>query len=138
MLGCRACSPEQYFQLSSANTAQIIGEFLLWLKLESKPYQEPPRCMAYMLQKPFEEELKRLQNQDIIAPLGVNETSEWCNSFVLVPKGNMKVRLCLDQGWLNQALIRPVHMGPTLNNILPKLNNVKYLSFIDAIQGITT
>ena len=70
-------------------------------------------------------------------PLGVDEASEWCNSFVLVPKANGKVRLCLDSAWLNQALIRPVHRDPTLNDILPKLNNVQYMSIIDA-NSITT
>ena len=59
------------------------------------------------------------------------KTSEWCSSFVLVPKANGKVRLCLDPPCLNQALIRPIHRGPTLNDILPKLNNAKYLSLID-------
>ena len=63
---------------------------------DSKPYQAPPRHVAYVLQKPFKEELERLQGMDIITPLGVDETSEWCNSFVLVPKANGKVRLCLD------------------------------------------
>ena len=72
---------------------------------------------------------------DIITPLGVDETSEWCNSFVLVPKANGKVRLCLDPAWLNEALIRPVHQGPTLNDILPKLNNVQYMSIMDASSG---
>ena len=61
--------------------------------------------------------------------------AEWCNSFVLVPKANGKVRLCLDPFRLNQALIRPIHRGPTLNDILPKLNNVKYMSIIDASSG---
>ena len=28
-----------------------------------------------------------------------------------------------------------VHRGPTVNNSLPKLNNAKYLSFIDASSG---
>ena len=42
------------------------------------------------------------------------------------------VRLCPDLAWLNQALIRPIHRGPTLNDILPKLNNVKFMSIIDA------
>ena len=32
-------------------------------------------------------------------------------------------------------LIRPVHRGPTLNDIFPKLNNVKYLSFVDVRSG---
>ena len=59
--------------------------------------------------EPFKEELKCLQEMDIIMPLGVDETSECCNSFVLVPKANGKVRLCLDPAWLNQVLFRPVH-----------------------------
>ena len=42
-----------------------------------------------------------------------------------------KVRLCLDPARLNEALIRLVHRGATLNDILQKLNNVKYLSLID-------
>ena len=62
------------------------GTFSLQVKLDSKPYQAPQRCVAYVLQKPFEEELKWLQEQDITTPLGVDETAEWCNSFVLVPK----------------------------------------------------
>ena len=35
-------------------------------------------------------------NNKTIASLGIDETSEWCNCFVLVPKANGKVRLCLD------------------------------------------
>ena len=65
--------------------------FSLQLKPDSKPYQVPPRCMAYALQKPFKEELKQLQELDIITPLGVDEMAEWCNSFVVVPKVNGKV-----------------------------------------------
>ena len=95
----------------------------------------PQRCMAYALQKPFEEELKRLQKQDVIAPVGVDETSEYFNSFVLVPKANGKVMLWLDPAWLNQALIRPIHRGPTLNDILPRLSNAKYLSLTDVSSG---
>ena len=53
-------------------------------------------------------------------PLGFDETAEWCN-FVLVPKANGKVRLCLDLVRLNQALIRPIHRGPMLNKYCPSL-----------------
>ena len=66
------------------------------LKPDSKPYQVPSRHVAYVLQKPIKEELEHLQEMDIITPLGVDETAEWCNSFVLVPKANGRVRLCLD------------------------------------------
>ena len=55
-----------------------------------------PRHAAYALQKLFKEEHQYLQELGIIAPLGVDEMAEWCNSFVLVPKANGKVWLCLD------------------------------------------
>ena len=95
----------------------------------------PPRCVAYALQKPFKDELDQLQRMHIITPLGVDKMAEWHNSFVLVPKANGKVRLCLDPAQLNQALKRPIHRGPTLNDITPKCNNVKYMSIIDASSG---
>ena len=72
---------------------------------------------------------------DIFTPLGMYQLTEWCNSFVLVPKANSKVRLCLDLLRLNKALIRTIHRGPTLNGILPKLNNLKYMSIIDVSLG---
>ena len=88
-----------------------------------------------MLQKPFKEELQCLQELDIITPLGVDEMAEQCDTFVLVPKANGKVWLCLNPVQLNQALIRPIHRGPMLNDILSKLNNVQYMSMIDASLG---
>ena len=104
--------------------------FSLQVKPDSKPYQVPLRCVAYALQKPFKEEIEWLQQQDIITPLGVDVTAEWCNNFVLVSKPNGKVSLCLDQ-----ALIRLVHRGSILNDILLKLNNAQYLSLIDTSSG---
>ena len=73
--------------------------------------------------KPLKEELEWLQQQDIITLLGIDETAEWCNSFVLMPKPNGKVSLCLYSARLNQALIRMVHGAGTLNDIFPKLYN---------------
>ena len=95
---------------------------------DSKPYQALLRCMAYAVQEVFKKELQRLKQQDIIRPLGIDETAEWYNRFVFVPKPIGKVRLCLDPAKLNQVLIRPVHRGTTLNDIFPKLNNIEYLS----------
>ena len=84
-----------------------------------------PGCVAYALQKSFKEELQHLQQQGIIAPLGIDKIAEWCNNFILVPKLSGKVRLCLD----------PVRLNQELNDIFPKLNNVKYLSLIDTSSG---
>ena len=82
--------------------------------------------------------LKRLQKQYIIAPLRDDETSEWCNSFVLVSKANGKLRLSLDLAYLNQALIRPIHRGLTLTDILLKLNSANYLFLQMQAKCITT
>ena len=49
------------------------GTFSLQLKPNSRPYQVPLRCSAYVLQKPFKEELEGLQEMDIIAPLRVDK-----------------------------------------------------------------
>ena len=111
------------------------GTFYLQLKPDSKPYQVQLRHVVYLLQKLFKEELDQLQKMDIITPLRVNETAGWCNSFVPVLKANGKARLCSDPVRLHQALIRPVHRGPTLNDILLKLNNVQYMSIIDVSSG---
>ena len=111
------------------------GTFSLQFKPNSKPYQVPPRHVAYGLQQPFKEELKHLQEMDIISPLGVDKMVQWCISFVLAPKADGKVRLCLDPAWLNQTLIRPIHRGLTLNDILSRLKNVKYISISDVGLG---
>ena len=57
------------------------GTFSLQLKPDRKPYQAPPRCVAYVLQKPLQEELERLQQLDIITPLGIDKISEWCKQL---------------------------------------------------------
>ena len=40
----------------------LEGTFSLQPKPDSKPYQVPLRCVAYVLEKPFKEELEWLQN----------------------------------------------------------------------------
>ena len=113
----------------------LCWNILLQVKPDSKPYHAPLRLVAYVLQKPFKQELEWFQQQDIIRPLGMDETVEWCYSFVLVPKLNGKVRLCLDPTTLKQVLLLPVHRGPTHNDIFPKSNTVKHLSHIVASFG---
>ena len=46
--------------------------------------------MEYALQEPFEDDLYILQKQQIVMPPGVNETSEWCKTLVLVDQAKTK------------------------------------------------
>ena len=112
------------------------GTFSFKDKQDSKLDHVPPRHVTYALQKQFKEELKWLQQQDIITDVEMDETAEWCNGFILVPKTNRQVRLCLDPARLNQTLIQPFHRCPTANDIFPKLTNTKYLTIIEESSGV--
>ena len=65
----------------------------------------------------------------------MDDTFQWCNSFMLVPKENGKVRLYLDPARLNKAQIRPLHRGPLINDILLRLEGMKYLTLRHASSG---
>ena len=71
----------------------------------------------------------------VIVPIDIEQASELCNSFILVQKANGMVRICLDPAQLNRVLIRTIHRCPTLNNILPRLVSVQYLTLIDVSSG---
>ena len=89
--------------------------------------------MAYTLAEPFLNELEYLQQ--IIVSLWLDETSGWCNSFVLVPKPNACVHLFLDPARLNLAFIRLVYMDQTIKDIFPRLTNKCYITLIDTSSG---
>ena len=78
-----------YDEFSEAFFGNLV--FSLLIKDCSCLYQGPLRRGVHMLQKPLKEELNRL----IILPLAVDVTMEWCNHFILVPKDNGKVQMCL-------------------------------------------
>ena len=59
----------------------VQSTFSLQVKQGSKPYQVPPRHIAYVLQEPFKMDLDNLQEEQIVISLGVSETAELCNSF---------------------------------------------------------
>ena len=60
--------------------------FKLQLREGSHPYINLPIRVAYAPQDPLCEELDRLQKQQIIVLLDVDETSEWCKNFCAGPK----------------------------------------------------
>ena len=49
------------------------GTFYLQVRADAKPYQTPTRSLAYALKGTFKTEMKRLQEQEILAPLGVDK-----------------------------------------------------------------
>ena len=85
------------------------------------PHVAPPRKNAISLHEPLDKELDYLLKQGILVKLKESEASEWVNSYVCVKKPNGSIRVCIDPRPLNKAIIRPVHISKTLDEILPEL-----------------
>ena len=63
----------------------------------------------------------------------VNEPTYWISSMVVVKKPqSYKLRICIDQRDLNQALQRPRYPQATIENILPQSSKSKVFSVLDA------
>ena len=111
------------------------GTFNLQVKDGNWLYQAAPRRVAYALLRTPERGARKITYVANNNALGMDETSKWCNSFVLVPKVNGKVRLCLNLSRFSKAQIRPVHRGPTLNDIVLKLTGIICLTLINTSSG---
>ena len=129
------CGMHSEYSSELARIGCFKGTFSLQIKDDMKPYQALPRCIGCAVHEPLiKKELERLQEHQILVLLGVDKTAKWCNSFVIVPKPNGTVCLCLGLKGLRRGL-RPVHIGRTINVILPKLINTCYMTVIDASLG---
>ena len=109
------------------------GEFHITLDPTVPPVVHPPRRVPEALREPLKKELDELEQKGIVAR--VDEPTDWVNSLVCVTKSNGALRLCLDPKDLNQAIKRPHHCTPTLDEVLSKLNGAKYFSIVDARSG---
>ena len=61
-----------------------------------------PRRLPLRTKQKVQEELKRLEKENIIRP--VKMPTDWCTSIVAVLKNNGKVRLCVDFTKLNEGV----------------------------------
>ena len=91
--------------------------------------------MWHIHSKAIQERVRVLSTAANNCATQVGETSEWCNSFALVPKQNGFVHLCFNPDRLNEALIRLIHRGQAVNGIFPRLINAHYLTLTDASLG---
>lgn len=109
-----------------------IGDSKIVLKPDAKPVQHTPRRVPIAIKDKVKDKLDELENKGIIAK--VTEPTEWISSMVVVmtPK---KIRICLDPGDLNKAILRPRYQMPTLEEILPRISNAKVFSTLDAKDG---
>lgn len=74
-----------------------------------------------------------MENSGIISK--VNQPTDWCSGMVVVPKGDKRVRICVDLTRLNESVKRSRHILPSVEQSLAQLGGAKVFSKLDANSG---
>src|SRR6266516_3134093 len=93
----------------------------------------PLRKLPVPIKEKVRTELLSMVESGIIEP--VNEPSEWISALVVVAKANGGIRLCVDTKPLNKALKRNHYLMPTLEDILPELQDAKVFTTCDVSKA---
>ena len=91
------------------------------------PVAQRERRIPFALREKVKQELNRLEAEGIIEDIS-SEPTPWLNPLVVVPKGNNKIRLCVDMRNANKAISRTRYPTPTVDDLLLKLRNAKRFS----------
>ncbi|UYV78904.1 K02A2.6-like [Cordylochernes scorpioides] len=110
----------------------VPKEYHIEIEKGATPVQQHPRRIPISLKVEFKRKLDDLEGRGIIER--VQKSSSWISNLVLVKKQN-KLRVCLDPRDLNKVIKRPHFQIPTIDEILPSLNNAKIFTVIDAKDG---
>ena len=97
------------------------------------PTISPPRPVPHALRPKLEEEIRRLVDLQVLAP--VTEPTDWVSQLVMTSKKNGNIRVCVDPRPLNVALKREHFLLPRLDDILPPLAEAKVFSSFDLSNG---
>nr|XP_039266365.1 uncharacterized protein K02A2.6-like [Styela clava] len=99
-------------------TGKLEGKLKLEVDNTVTPVQMPVRKVPLSLQSKVKNELDRLVNEGIIAPVDCH--TPWISNLIVVSKKSGSIRLCLDPKPLNKALKRNNHPMPTIDDVLPR------------------
>ena len=98
------------------------------------PVQMPLHRLPVALRDQVKTELDKLVANGVIAP--VTEPTKWVSALLVVQKAEGQgVRICTDPKFLNRSLQRSTYYMQTIDDILPKLANVKVMTTIDIRQA---
>ena len=129
----------QQLKAAYPNQFDRVGKFSepakLYLKENAMPSCDAPRKVSIHLKPKIKAELQKMEQEDIIRKLDVNEHSDWCSSLVYVTKPNGDLRICLDPKKLNQNLKRYPQKIPTIEEINPIFSKATLFSKLDAKAG---
>ena len=123
---------EQYPNIT--NGVGKLKDFQVHLHIDKTipPVEQSVRRVPYHLRKQLEQEIKYLEDNDIIER--VTHPTSWISPVHLVSKDN-KLRLTLDMRQANGAVKRVKHPIPTTEEVFHTLNGAKFFSKLDLNKG---
>ena len=98
-----------------------------------KPVVHPPRRVPVKLHPKVQEELKRMEQLNVIEK--VEDPTDWVNSMVTIIKPSGKLRICIDPRDLNRAIKREYYPTRTIEEVVTRMPNAKVFSVLDASSG---
>lgn len=120
----------RYADLFDGKLGLLEGDVHLEADPNIAPVQMPLRRLPVALRDRVEAELRKMVDDDVIAP--VTKPTRWVSALLVVAKQDGGIRICVDPIPLNRALQRSVYYMPTIDDVLPKLSNAKIFSTVDA------
>ena len=84
----------QFPEVFSEGVGKLDGKYHIKINSEVSPIQHAPWHVPLAIRARLKEQLDRMTEQEIIAP--VTAPTPWVSSMVVVPKSNEKLRICLD------------------------------------------
>ena len=97
----------------------------------SDPIRVPPRRTSYAQKKIIEQELEKMNEQDIIEPC----SSPYAAPVLLVTKKDGSIRFCVDYRKLNSQTKKDAHPLPRIDTCLESLAGAKWFSTLDLASG---
>ena len=122
---------EQKFPKLFSQQPGHCSTFQINLKLKSgvTPVFRPKRPVAYAALQQVDDELKRLEEANIIKPVSY---SRWASPIVVVKKPNGKVRICGDYSTgVNECMETHTYPLPLPDDIFVNFNKCTYFTSID-------
>ena len=94
----------------------------------------PHRCPVAKEAKAFDA-IRDLEKQGVLKK--VTEPTAWISNSVYREKPDGSIRVCIDPSQtINKAIEVPKYPIPTVDELLPKLNNAKNLFLCGCVQGV--
>jgi len=111
----------------------IPGEYDIEVKKSVAPIQHRPHRTPLLINDGVIEKIKELETTGVISR--VDGPTSWISSMVAVRKSSGKMRICIDPKDLNKAIKWNMYPIPIIEEVLPKLEQTKCFSLLDAKDG---